>query len=111
MKLTITESFLFNDFELLFAAEDEDGNPYIGQYMGETSESIKYALIPVSKESLELFAKEEMDLRTLLLERCEEEWYRTDMESEDEDEWPPKQERPFSETGWLCDSGYHPYWK
>ena len=26
MKLTITESFLYNDFELLFAAEDEDGN-------------------------------------------------------------------------------------
>ena len=109
MKLTITESFLYNDFELLFAAEDEDGNQFIGQYMGETPESIKYALIPVSKESLELFAKEEMDLRTLLLERCEEEWYRTDMEFEDEDEWPPKQERPFSETGWLCDSGYHPY--
>ena len=109
MKLAITESFLYNDFELLFAAEDEDGNPYIGQYMGEMPESIKYAIIPVSKESLELFAKEEMDLRTLLLERCEEEWYRTDIEFEDEDELPPKQERPFSETGWLCDSGYHPY--
>ena len=50
-----------------------------------------------------------MDLRTLLLERCEEEWYRTDMEFDEEDEWPPKQERPFSETGWLCDSGYHPH--
>ena len=46
MKLTITESFLYNDFELLLAAEDEDGNPYISQYMGETPESIKYALIP-----------------------------------------------------------------
>ena len=31
MKLTITESFLHYDSELLLATEDEDGNPYIGQ--------------------------------------------------------------------------------
>ena len=108
MNMRPTETFLVNDCDLIFAAEDGQGNRYIALHTDDPPGACEYAVIPVTGKSLESFAKEEMDLRSLMTERGEQEWYLTRLHHTTGEGKSLRQPEPISKSGYLPKPGYPP---
>ncbi len=71
MKIQMTESFLYNDLELISSARDGQGQGYVAIYSDDLTEGFEYTTVPVSQESLEAFREKQIDLKTLMTEKGE----------------------------------------
>lgn len=109
MNLRPTETFLVNDCDLIFAAEDDQGKRYIALHSDDIPGACQYAVIPASKTALESFAKGKMDLRSLMVEKGEQEWYLTALNHSTGEGKSQRQPTPISKSGYLPKAGYHPY--
>ena len=109
MNIKPTETFLVNDCDLLFEAEDDEGNHYIALHSDDVPGACEYAVIPASKIALESFSKGIMDLRSLMIERGEREWYLTVLNYSSGKGKSRRQPTPISESGYLPEDGYHPF--
>ncbi len=76
-------------------------------YSDELSEGLQYTTVPVSQESLEAFREGRMDLRDLMTERGEEEWYVMKVQGSYGEVNMQRQTDPLTETGRLPQAGYH----
>ncbi len=108
MKIQMTESFLYNDIKLIFSARDEQGQNYIAIYSGDLTEGFEYTTVPVSRESLEAFCEKRIDLRDLVTERGEEEWYVMMAQGSYGNVEMQRQTGLLTETDRLPEAGYHP---
>ena len=109
MNIRPTETFLVNDCDLIFAAEDDEGKRYIALHSDDVPGACEYAVIPASKKSLESFMKGKIDLRSLMVERGEQEWYLTVLNHSTGEGKSRRQPNPISESGYLPKVGYHPH--
>ncbi len=108
MNIEMTESFLYNDLELIFSARDEQGQDYIAIYSGDLTEGFEYTMVPVSQKSPEAFRERRIDLRSLMVERGEEEWYVMAVQDSYGDVDMQRQTGLLTETDRLPEAGYHP---
>ena len=108
MKIQMTESFLYNDLELIFSAKDQEEQDYIAMYSGDLTEGFEYTTVPVSQESLKAFREKQIDLRTLMTEKGEEEWYVAMVQGNYSEVEMQRQTDLLTETDRLPEAGYHP---
>ena len=108
MNIKITESFLYNDFELIFSAKDAGDNEYIAMYSGDLPERIEYTMVPVERQSMASFREGKTDLRSLMLEKGKNHWYIMTVGNDYGDIERERQKSPLMETGRLPEPGYHP---
>lgn len=103
----ITEILEYYDGIQIFAARDPIGGHYIGYMIDTVGDSDRYAVVGVSPEPLADFQAGQVDLRTLLLESPNGEWYITVPGGTIEDPLVLEhQHKPLSETGYLPQDGY-----
>ncbi len=103
----ITEILEYYDGIQIFAARDSIGGHYIGDMIDTVGDSDRYAVVGVSPERLADFQAGQVDLRTLLLESPNGEWYITVPGGTIEDPLVLEhQHKPLSETGHLPQDGY-----
>ncbi len=108
MNIHLTETFLINDCDLIFAAEDGEAEKYIALHSDDVTGGCEYAVSPVSRESLDSFAKGQMGLRSLMLERGQKEWYLITLNHASGEVESRRQSKPISESDHLPKAGYHP---
>ena len=71
----ITEILDYYDGILAFAAQTPIGGHYVGSIIERTSENDRYLIVGARPESLEDLRNGKVDLRALLLETPDSEWY------------------------------------
>lgn len=108
MKIQMTESFLYNDLELIISARDGQGQGYVAIYSGDLTEGFEYTTVPVSQESLEAFREKQIDLRTLMTEKGKVEWYVMTVKDSYGNVEMQRQTGLLTETDRLPEAGYHP---
>ena len=103
----LAEILEYYDGILLFAAQDPIGGNYLCEAIDTVGDFDRYAVVGVRPERLEDFRAGDVDLRTLMLEAPEGEWYITIADGTTED--PLKLEAqlvPLTETEYLPGEGY-----
>ena len=73
----LTKILDYYDGILLFAAQDPIGGHYVGDLIDSVGDFDRYAVVGVRPERLDDFRAGRVDLRTVLLELPEGEWYIT----------------------------------
>ena len=73
----ITEILDYYDGILAFVAQDPIGGHYVGSIIGRTSENDRYLVVGARPERLDDLRNGKVDLRALLLETPDGEWYVT----------------------------------
>lgn len=103
----LTEVLEYYDGILLFTAQDPIGGNYICEAIDTVGDFDRYAVVGVRPERLEDFRAGRVDLRTLMLEAPEGEWYITvDDGGTDDPLMLEPQHVPLTETGYLPKEGY-----
>ncbi len=98
----ITEILEYYDGILAFAAQDPIGGHYVGSLIEKTRESDRYLVVGAKPEHLGELRNGKIDLRTLLLEAPEGEWYITTPEGTIEDPLTLElQQTPLADTDYL----------
>ena len=103
----LAEVLEYYDGILLFTAQDPIGGNYICEAVDTVGDFDRYAVVGVRPERLEDFRAGRVDLRTLMLEAPEGEWYITIADGTTDD--PLKlepQHVPLTETEYLPGEGY-----
>ena len=103
----LAEVLDYYDGILLFTAQDPIGGNYLCEAIDTVGDFDRYAVVGVRPERLEDFRAGRADLRTLMLEAPDGEWYITIADGTTED--PLKlepQQVPLTETGYLPKEGY-----
>lgn len=108
MNIKIMESFLYNDLELIFSAEDAGGHEYIAMYSGHLPEGIEYTMVPVQHQSIESFREGRTELRSLMLDRGEKDRYIMTVGNDYGEIERERQKSALTETSRLPEPGYHP---
>ena len=102
-----TNTLVYYDGVQVFAAEDTDGDRYVGVMVGNTGEADHYLIVATAPEPLRKFYAGELDLRTLLKESSSNDWY-TALVSDDFKK-PVSlelQQGPLPATGYLPGPGF-----
>ena len=71
MKIKQGETFLSYDCELLFQAQDQQGQTYMVSHTGECHGECEYIAVPVKQKGLSQYKAGRIDLRELMLEEDE----------------------------------------
>ena len=103
----LAEILEYYDGILLFTAQDPIGGNYLCEAIDTVGDFDRYAVVGVRPERLEDFRAGRVDLRTLMLEAPEDEWYITIADGTTDD--PLKleaQDGPLAETEYLPGEGY-----
>ena len=103
----LTEVLEYYDGILLFTAQDPIGGNYLCEAIDTVGDFDRYAVVGVRPERLADFRAGEVDLRTLMLEAPDGEWYITIADGTTDD--PLKlepQDAPLAETEYLPGEGY-----
>ena len=102
-----TNTLVYYDGVQVFAAQDTDGDRYVGVMVGNTGEADHYLIVATAPEPLREFYAGELDLRTLLKESSSKNWY-TALVSDDfkEPVSLERQQGPFPATGYLPGPGF-----
>ena len=99
----ITEILDYYDGILAFAAQDPIGGQYVGSLIERTRENDRYLVVCIRPERLDDLRNGKVDLRALLLESPDGEWYIATPEGTIDD---PLTLEPQQET--LADTDYLP---
>lgn len=108
MRLEPTLNYLVNDCDIIFEAKCDDGQQYIALHTGDPDGGCEYTLVPATEKALIAFKEERIDMRELMLEKGEEEWYIVTTYDETGNTIAFRQEGRISETRRLPKKGYHP---
>ena len=103
----LTEILDYYDGIQIFAARDPIGGHYVCEMIDTVVDFDRYVVVGVRPERLDEFRTGEVDLRTLLLEAPDGEWFITIANGTIDDPLTlvPQQE-PLSETEYLPDEGF-----
>ncbi len=103
----LTEILDYYDGIQLFAARDDIGGHYVCEMIDTVGDFDRYVVVGVRPESLDEFRTGGVDLRTLLLEAPDGEWFITVADGTIEDPLTlvPQQE-PLTETEYLPEEGF-----
>ena len=103
----ITEILEYYDGILAFAAQDPIGGHYVGSLIERTRENDRYLVVGAKPEHLNDLRNGKIDLRALLLESPDGEWYITTPEGVIDDPLTLEpQQTPLAETDYLPEAGY-----
>ena len=103
----LTEILDYYDGILLFAAQDPIGGHYVGDLIDSVGDFDRYAVVGVRPERLNDLRAGRVDLRTVLLESPEGEWYITTANGTIDDPLTMEpQQVPLADTDYLPDDGY-----
>ena len=106
MKVTLRESLLYYDCELLFEAGDEAGQRYIAVHTDDYQTGCDYIVAPASREKLADFKAGRFSLRSLLLASPDGEWYTARIGVDTDEIILTKQALPITECADLPDTDY-----
>ena len=103
----ITEILDYYDGILAFAAQDPIGGHYVGSLIERTRENDRYLVVGIRPERLDDLRNGKVDLRNILLESPDREWYIATPEGTIDDPLTlePQQET-LAETDYLPRDGY-----
>ena len=103
----ITEILDYYDGILVFVAQDTIGGQYVASLIERTSQNDRYLVVGTKPERLDDLRNGKVDLRTLLLEMPEGQWYITTPEGtlDDPMELEP-QSTPLGESDYLPGEDY-----
>ena len=105
--IKVTEILEYYDGIQIFAAQDSIGGHYVGELIDTAGNHDRYAVVGVRPERLDDLRSGRVDLRTLLLEAPEGEWYITTPEGTVDDPLTlDPQQTPLAETDYLPEAGY-----
>lgn len=91
----------------IFAAQDLIGGQYVGELIDTVGDFDRYVVVGVRPERLEDFRSGRVDLRSLLLEAPDGEWYITTPDGTIDDPLMlAPQQKPLAETDYLPDEGF-----
>ena len=108
-----TETLLTYDCDLLFLAQDLEGQTYIVSHTGECGGNCEFIAVPVCQESLSGYMAGSTDLRDLMLVGGRETWYSARPAGNPGELALEHQETPLSESPDLPSEGFHhnPYFR
>ena len=106
MKVTLQESLLYYDCELLFEAGDDTGQRYIAVHTDDHPTGCDYIVAPASREKLADFKAGKFSLRSLLLAAPDGEWYTARIGVDTDEIILTKQASPVTECADLPDADY-----
>ena len=108
MNVTIQESLLYYDCDLLFEAADDSGQRYIAVH-DDDCETMgrEYIVAPATRKNLASFKAGKLDLRSLLLSAPKGVWYAATLSVESDEITLTRQNAPISDCGVLPDKGYY----
>ena len=105
--IRLTEILEYYDGIQIFAAQDPIGGHYVGEMIDTVGDFDRYAVVGVRPKRLDDFRTGRVDLRTLLLESPDGEWYITTPEGTVDDPLTlDPQQTPLAETDYLPEAGY-----
>ena len=105
--IKLTEILEYYDGIQIFTAQDPIGGHYVGEMIDTVGDFDRYAVVGVRPERLDDLRSGRVDLRTLLLEAPEGEWYITTPEGTVDDPLTLEpQQTPLVETDYLPEAGY-----
>ena len=103
----LTEILEYYDGIQIFAAQDAIGGHYVCEMIDTVGDFDRYAVAGVRPERLEDLRAGRVDLRTILLESPDGEWYITTPEGTIDDPLTLEpQQTPLTETDYLPEAGY-----
>ena len=103
----ITEILDYYDGILAFAAQDPIGGHYVGSLIERTSENDRYLVVGTKPERLNDLRNGKVDLRSILLESPDGEWYVTTPEGTIDDPLTLElQQATLADTDYLPGDGY-----
>lgn len=105
--IKVTEILDYYDGILAFAAQDLIGGHYVGSLIERTHQEDRYLVVGAKPEGLANLRNGKIDLRALLLEAPEGEWYITTPEGTIDDPLTlASQQTPLADTDYLPEAGY-----
>ena len=107
MKIKQTETLLLYDCELLFQAQDPQGQTYMVTHAGECHGECEYVAVPVDQISLSEYRAGRIDLRDLMLTGGREAWYSAKATGSHGELALERQKTPLSESPELPSKGFH----
>ena len=104
----ITEILDYYDGILAFVAQDPIGGHYVGSLIERTSEKDRYLVVGIRPERLDDLRNGKVDLRNILLESPDREWYITTPEGTIDDPLTLEpQQATLADTDYLPGDGYY----
>ena len=107
MKIEQGETFLVYDCELLFQAQDQEGETYMVSHAGECGMECRYIAVPVDEKPLSQYKAGQMDLRDLMLARGRKTWYSARTTGNPGELALEQQQGRLSESEDLPRKGFH----
>ena len=107
MNVTVKESILYYDCELIFEAEDETGRRYIAVHDDDYQTGCEYIMAPATHEDLAAFRSGQIGLRSLLLASPAGEWYTTSIGVDTDAITLTRQPTPITENTDLLEGDYY----
>ena len=107
MKIKQGETLLLYECELLFQAQDQQGQTYMVSHTGECHGECEYIAVPVNQKSLSEYKAGRIDLRELMLTGGREVWYSARASGNPGELALERQETSLSESPELPMKGFH----
>ena len=107
MKIKQGETLLFYDCELLFEAQDSQGQTYMVSHTVEYNKECEYIAVPVEDRSLSEFKAGHIDLRDLMLAGSRKAWYSAKATGKPGELALERQETQLAESPELPTAGFH----
>ena len=107
MNILHREILDYYDCVLLFEAEDETGRKYIAVHDDDYQTGCEYIVTPVIQTNLTAFKAGRMDLRRLMAESPDGQWYMTRIGVETTDIELDPRDGPFNDSGNLPAEGHY----
>ena len=107
MTIKQAEIMLIYDCELLFQAEDTQGQTYMVSHTGECHGECEYIAVPVDRNNLSEYRAGRIDLRDLLLSGARQAWYSAKPTVNPGELSLKRQETKLSESPELPLQGFH----
>ena len=107
MKIKQGETLLLYDCELLFQAQDPQGQTHMVSHTGECHGECEYVAVPMDQRSLSEYRAGRIDLRDLTLTGGREAWYSAKATGNPGELNLELQKTSFSESRELPTAGFH----
>ncbi len=107
MKIKQGETLLLYECELLFQAQDQQGQTYMVSHIGKCHGECEYIAVPVNQKSLSEYKAGRIDLRELMLTGEREVWYSARATRNPGELALQRQETSLSESPELPVKGFH----
>ena len=107
MKIKQGETLLIYDCELLFQAQDRQGQTYMVSHTSKCDAECEYIAVPVNQKSLFQYKAGHIDLRELMLAEGGQVWYSAKATGNPGELALERQETSLSESPELPMQGFH----